>query len=280
MTESAAATTDSTTAAMAPGAEAAFAGRHAVVTGGGRGIGAAIAGRLAAGGARLTLMGRTEAVLAERQAELAEAFGVEVGRQRVDVSDDGWVARAFEAAAAQLGEPDILVNNAGLAASAPLAKTDLGLWNALISVNLTGAYLCTRRALPAMRQAGWGRVVNVASTAGLVGYRYTAAYSASKHGLVGFTRALALDLARTGVTVNAVCPGFADTDVSREAVDNIVAKTGRTAEEALVELVKNNPQGRLIRPEEVADAVAWLCLPASAAITGQAIVVAGGEVMS
>ena len=149
----------------------------------------------------------------------------------------------------------------------------------MLDVNLTGAYHCMQAALPGMLDAGWGRVVNVASTAGLTGYRYVAAYCAAKHGLVGLTRALALEVATRGVTVNAVCPGFTDTDIVADAVANIVRKTGRTADQARAELAAGNPQGRLVRPDEVAHAVAWLCMPGAAALNGQAIAVAGGEVM-
>lgn len=274
------ATTSAATETAASAREAPLAGRHAMVTGAGRGIGAAIAGRLAELGARLTLMGRTEETLRDQGAEIAAAHGADVAHQVVDVSDQGAVARAFAGAADELGAAAVLVNNAGVASAAPFAKTDLAMWERTFAVNLTGAYLCSQRALPGMREAGWGRIVNVASTAGLTGYRYTTAYCASKHGLIGLTRALALELARTGVTVNAVCPGFTDTDIVRDAIENITEKTGRTEEEALAELTAGNPQGRLIRPEEVAEVVGWLCLPSAAAITGQAIPVAGGEVMA
>jgi NAD(P)-dependent dehydrogenase (short-subunit alcohol dehydrogenase family) len=177
------------------------------------------------------------------------------------------------------GEPSILVNNAGVARSAPFHRADDAQWREAIDVNLMGAVHCTRAALPAMVKAGSGRIVNVASTAGLKGYAYVAAYCAAKHALVGLTRSLALETATTGVTVNAVCPGYTETDILAETVDNIVAKTGRTAEAARAELAAANPMRRFVDPAEVADAVAWLCLPSSAAITGQAIAVAGGEVM-
>jgi NAD(P)-dependent dehydrogenase (short-subunit alcohol dehydrogenase family) len=191
------------------------------------------------------------------------------------VTDADGVAAAF----ARAGAVDILVNNAGQAASAPFGRTDAALWQRMLDVNLTGAYHCTQAALPGMLDAGWGRVVNVASTAGLTGYRYVAAYCAAKHGLVGLTRALALEVASRGVTVNAVCPGFTDTDIVADAVANIVRKTGRTAIEARAQLAAANPQGRLVQPDEVAHAVAWLCMPGAAALNGQAIAVAGGEVM-
>jgi NAD(P)-dependent dehydrogenase (short-subunit alcohol dehydrogenase family) len=196
-----------------------------------------------------------------------------------DVTDPQSVKNAFEAARERFGEITILVNNAGQAASAPFLKTDPALWRKMMAVNLDGTFHCAQAALAGMLAAGWGRIINVASTAGLTGYGYVTAYCAAKHGVVGLTRALAVEVATKGVTVNAVCPGFTDTDIVKEAVANIVAKTGRTAEQAQTELASRNPQKRLVRPEEVANAVAWLCLPGSEAITGQAIAVAGGELM-
>jgi anthraniloyl-CoA monooxygenase len=188
------------------------------------------------------------------------------------------VEEAF-AGLARDGRPvAILVNNAGVAQSAKLAATDDALWQRMIATNLTGTFLCTRAALPLLLAAPAGRVVNVASTAGLVGYPYVAAYCAAKHGVVGLTRALALELARTSVTVNAVCPGYTDTGLVDEAIGNIVRSTGRSAAAARAALVGRNPQQRLVTPDEVASAVAWLCLPESQSVTGQAIAVAGGEV--
>ena len=248
-----------------------LAGKHAVVTGASRGIGLAIARALQAQGARVTLIARDAAALEAAAARLGGA----TGWQAIDVADAAGVAAAFAGA----GRVDILVNNAGQAASAPFMKTDEALWQRMLEVNMSGAYHCIQAALPGMLDAGWGRIVNVASTAGLTGYRYVAAYCAAKHGLVGLTRALALELAAKGVTVNAVCPGYTETDIVQEAVANIVRKTGRTEEQARAELAAGNPQGRLVRPEEVAHAVAMLCLPAAAAMNGQAIAVAGGEVM-
>jgi NAD(P)-dependent dehydrogenase (short-subunit alcohol dehydrogenase family) len=195
------------------------------------------------------------------------------------VTDEASVKAAFAAVRERSARVDILINNAGQAGSAPLAKTDLALWHRLLAVNLTGTFLCTREVLAEMTGRGAGRIVNVASSAGLVGYGYVSAYCAAKHGVVGFTRAVALECAKTGVTVNAVCPGYTETDIVGEALANIVAKTGKTEAEARAALVAHNPQGRMVRPEEVAGAVLWLCLPASASITGQAIAVAGGEVM-
>ncbi|HTD63045.1 MAG TPA: SDR family NAD(P)-dependent oxidoreductase [Gemmatimonadaceae bacterium] len=229
-------------------------GKHAVVTGGNRGIGAAIVRALQEHGARVTV----------------------VHRATVDVADGGAVARAFAA----MGRVDILVNNAGQAASAPFVKTDHELWRRMLSVNLDGTYYCMQAVLPGMREAGWGRIVNIASTAGLVGYRYVSAYCAAKHAVVGLTRAVALEVATVGITVNAVCPGYTETDMASDAIAKIAERTKRTREEARAELEAHNPQHRLVRPEEVANAVAWLCLPGSEAITGQTIAVAGGEVMT
>jgi NAD(P)-dependent dehydrogenase (short-subunit alcohol dehydrogenase family) len=250
----------------------ALRGKHAVVTGASRGIGLAVAQRLLAQGARVTLMARDAAAL---EAAAAGIGGGGVAWQTVDVTDPASVAEAF----ARAGAADILVNNAGQAASSPFMRTDAELWQRMLDVNLTGAYHCIQAALPGMLDAGWGRIVNVASTAGLTGYRYVAAYCAAKHGLVGLTRALALELATKGITVNAVCPGYTETDIVQEAVANIVRKTGRSAEQARAELAAGNPQGRLVQPDEVAHAVAMLCMPAAAAMNGQAIAVAGGEVM-
>jgi 3-hydroxybutyrate dehydrogenase len=253
--------------------DAALKGRHAVVTGGGRGIGAAIAIALAGQGAILTLMGRDRARLESRAQSLA-AQAVPV-----DVADAESVRAAFSRATAAAGPVHILINNAGVAASAPFARTDPALWTRMLAVNLTGTYLCCRQVIAGMLEHGYGRIVNVASTAGLTGYAYVTAYCAAKHGVIGLTRALALETARSNITVNAVCPGYTDTDTVSDAVGNIVRKTGKTEAEARGALVSGNPQQRLVRPEEVANAALWLCLPGADAITGQAIAVAGGEVL-
>ncbi len=253
--------------------------RHAAVTGATRGIGAAIAENLARLGAEVTLMGRDEQALAEREAEINGRYGNRAIAARVDVTDQASVESAFAIAREKKGDVAILVNCAGMSGSAPFHRMEMEHWQEMIDTNLTGTFRCARQVFPAMRKAGWGRIVNVASTAGLIGYGYIAAYAASKHGVIGLTRALALEAAKSGVTVNAVCPGYTDTDMVRRAIANIVATTGRTEEEALGELTVYNPQGRLVQPREVAEAVAWLCLSSSASVTGQSIVVAGGEVM-
>ncbi len=251
-----------------------LAGRHALVTGGGRGIGAAIAAALAGAGARLTLLARN--------ADELGATAIAIGRTTVtvtaDVTDPAQVKRAFAEAREAAGPIDILVNNAGLAKSRPLAKTDEAFWRAILEVNLTGAYHCTQAALPAMLAANWGRIISVASTAGLRGYAYCTAYCAAKHGLVGFTRALALEVARTGITVNAVCPGYTDTGIVRDAVRAISEKTARSESEARESLISFNPQQRLVQPAEVASAVLWLCSPGSESMNGQSLAIAGGEV--
>jgi len=253
-----------------------LSGKHALVTGGSRGIGAAVVEMLLTHGARVTSVSRGGA---QRKESVTSGSRDAVHHVSADVTDPESVKKAFDSARGRFGEIAILVNNAGQAASAPFLKTDPALWRRMIAVNLDGTFHCTQAVLAGMLAAGWGRIINIASTAGVTGYGYVTAYCAAKHGVVGLTRALAIEVATKGVTVNAVCPGFTDTDIVREAVANIVAKTGRTAEQAQAELASRNPQKRLVRPEEVANAVAWLCLPGSEAITGQAIAVAGGELM-
>jgi NAD(P)-dependent dehydrogenase (short-subunit alcohol dehydrogenase family) len=256
-----------------------LAGQHALITGATRGIGAAIAETLGALGANLTLIGRDREMLDERAGQIAATNGVNVHVETADVSDQAAIYHAFESSVAAIGPVSILVNNAGSGKSAPFHKMERELWDSMIAVNLTGTFICTQAALPAMLDAGNGRIINVASTAGLIGYGYVSAYCAAKHAVVGLTRSLALETAKKGVTVNAVCPGYTESDLVRETVDNIVAKTGRSVEDATAELAASNPQGRLVQPWEVAETVAWLALPASASITGQSIPIAGGEVM-
>lgn len=252
-------------------------GEHAVVTGAGRGIGAAIARALASQGANVSLLGRTRDSLDQLAAELNTTTTTCVAV--ADVTDGSAVQAAFARVREQFGPVTILVNNAGQARSAPLLSGDDSLWDEMLAVNLGGVYRCIRCALPDMVQAGRGRIVNIASVAGLTGYAYVTAYCAAKHGVIGLTRSLAMELARKNITVNAVCPGYSDTDMVRDAVANIQAKTGRDEAAARAALTSHNPQGRLITPEEVAQTVLWLCGASAGSITGQSIAVAGGEVM-
>ena len=256
------------------------AARHALITGAGSGIGRAIALALAKSGHAVSLAGRRAAPLEDVAREIAAGGGKSVVIDGFDVTDAATIASGCAKAIAASGEVAVLVNCAGEAPSAPFERTDAALWGRVIGINLTGTFLVTQALLPSIRKAGKGRIVNVASTAGLTGYAYVSAYCASKHGVVGLTRALALELARTDVTVNAVCAGFTDTPLLDGAVDTIVGKTGRTADEARANLARANPQGRPVTPQEVADAVLWLVSEGAGAITGQAIAVAGGEVMA
>ncbi len=262
---------------MSADATGRLAGRHALVTGASRGIGYAIAGALLAEGARVAMLGRDMA----RVSDAARALGAadRVLPLAADVTDSAGLAAAFAAARRRFGPVQILINNAGEAASAPFAKTDEQLWQRMLGINLTGVYACIREALPDMLEMRAGRIVNVASTAGLRGYRYSAAYVAAKHGVVGLTRALALELADRAITVNAVCPGYTETDLIRGAVANITSRTGRTEAQAREALLAGNPQHRMIQPAEVAHAVVWLCAPGTESVTGQSLAIAGGEVM-
>jgi NAD(P)-dependent dehydrogenase (short-subunit alcohol dehydrogenase family) len=253
-------------------------GRHALVTGGGRGIGASIVRSLASHGARVSLLGRTASTLESLAAELQSA-GAQTFCAPADVAKRESLEAAFSAARRMFGPIEILINNAGQAISAPIAKRDDALWERLLAVNLSGTYFGIQAALPDMLQGGFGRIVNIASTAGLTGYPYVAAYCAAKHGVIGLTRAVAREVATRNITINAVCPGYTDTDLTHEAAARISAVTGRKVEDALQAITKSNPQGRLIRPDEVANAVAWLCLPGGESVTGQSIVIAGGELM-
>lgn len=246
---------------------------HVLITGGGSGIGLAIARAFSAAGARVSITGRGEARLKQATGELKGAqFAM------MDVTDETSVKRAVGKLTKKFGPVSILVNNAGAAASAPLAKMNMDLWQGMLGVNLTGAYLTARAVVVGMQERNQGRIINIASTAGLKGVAYTSAYCAAKHGVIGLTRALAIELARNSITVNAVCPGFTRTAMVDQAVENIVKKTSLDETQALAELVKHNPGGRLIEPEEVADVVMYLASDDAAMVTGQAITVAGGEV--
>lgn len=247
--------------------------RHAFITGGGSGIGLATARALAATGARLTLVGRSIDKVRAAADGFEDAHAV-----ACDVADEASVNAAFAAARDRYGSVDILINNAGIAPSAPLKDTTLSLWNSVLTTNLTGAFLCARAALPDMFDARWGRIVNVGSVCSLKGYAYVSAYVASKHGLLGFTRALAHETARKGVTVNCVCPGYVDTPIITESVERITSKTTLSDTEAHQSLIQFNPQGRIITPEEVAVAIAYLCSDGAAATNGAALPITGGEI--
>ena len=241
-------------------------GRLVVVTGGTRGIGRAVAEAFAALGDRVVALARTT----------GREPGDAIEARQCDVSDEAAVTRCFD----DLGAVDVLVNNAGVAESAPLDRTTLASWEQHLAVNATGAFLTTRAVLPGMRERGSGSIVTVASTAGRVGSRYTTAYTASKHAAVGLMRATAAELAGSGVTANAVCPTFVDTDMTRESAERIAERTGRTPEQSLGALEAASPLGRLLRPDEVAAAVVWLASPQAASVNGQAIVLDGGGIQA
>jgi NAD(P)-dependent dehydrogenase (short-subunit alcohol dehydrogenase family) len=252
--------------------------RIALITGGGRGIGRAIGLEFAREGARV--------VLAARTAQQVEDTAAEIGKDGnvlpvvCDVSDVESVELMFARISVKFGRgPDILVNNAGIAESATLAKTENELWHRHLAINLSGTFYCMRAAVPAMIERGWGRVINIASIAGKTGAPYIAAYSASKHGVLGLTRSIALEVATKGVTVNAICPGYVDTDMTTRGIENVTAKTGRTADQALEAIKKMSPQNRLVTVDEVAAVALLLASEEGRGITGQAINVDGGTVL-
>ncbi len=242
--------------------------RKALVTGGSRGIGRAIARALAGQGYEVTIMGRSEKALAQ-----ALADGAARKTLAVDVTDEVGLHQAVM----ESGPYHVLINNAGAAESAPLGATDLALIRRMMAVNVESAFTASRAAVPGMMKLGFGRIVNVASIAGLKGYAYVSAYCAAKHAVIGMTKALAAELVKTSITVNVLCPGYTDTDLIANAADAIAKKTGREASEAIDHFARTNPSGRLITPEEVANAALWLCTGGASAVTGQAITIAGGD---
>lgn len=250
----------------------------AAVTGGGRGIGLACAQELASRGAVVAILGRNEERLKLAEETLVKSFGKRFFATQIDVADPGSVADAFSRVKSKVGAIQILVNNAGVGVSSPFQKLSLDSWNQILEINLTGTFLCTHEVLPSMMDAKFGRIVNMSSTAGVKGYKYVTAYTAAKHGIVGLTRSLALEVASSGITVNAVCPGFTETDLLSESVAKAASKTGRKVDEIRKEFLSSNPQGHFIKPEDVASTVAWLCEAEQGSINGQAIVISGGEV--
>lgn len=246
--------------------------RHALVTGAGTGIGAEITRHLHAAGHRVTLVGRRP----EPLQQLADTLGDSSQIVSADVTDPDNLKTAFATAEARFNTVEILVNCAGMAPTAPFHRIAFDDWQRTMDVNVNGVFHCTQLALAGMRDAGWGRIINIASVASLRGFPYVAGYCASKHAVLGMTRALALEVATQGITVNAVCPGYVDTDIVRDAIAGIVAKTGRTEAEAMKHFTESNPQERLIEAAEVATAVSWLCSDGAASVTGQAIAIDGG----
>jgi len=251
-------------------------GRGAVVTGGGRGIGRAVARALAEEGAAVVVSARSTKEIEAVAAELVAA-GHAAHAVTCDVADEASVKTLAEAAAKLLGTVDVLVNNAGIALSNPVKRLPLEEWNRIMAINATGTFLCTRAFIQGMIDRGWGRVINVASVAGLRGGRYIAAYSASKHAQIGFTRALAAEVADQGITVNAICPGYVDTPMTEYSVSRMVEKAGISEEDALEHILALSPQHRLIRPEEIAHVAVMLCGKNGEGISGQAIAIDGGQ---
>ncbi len=254
-------------------------GKSAVVTGGGRGIGRAVALALADAGVSVVVAARTEPQVQRVAADISAA-GHRAWSVACDVSDPASVTALAQQATEYLGQIDILINNAGVASSAPVQKLTLDEWNRMLAVNATGPFLCAQAFVPGMVERRWGRIVNVASVAALTGAKYIAAYAASKHAVLGFTRCLAAEVAQHGVTVNAICPGYVDTDMTTESIERITSKTGMSRDSALASILETSPQGRLIEPEEVAHLVVSLCAADARGVNGQAIVVDGGELLA
>ncbi len=250
---------------------------HAIVTGASRGIGEATAERLAVLGADVTLVARTASTLEQNCTDLTERYDGSYVAAPADVTDREAVAEAFAEAREALGPVDVLVNNVGSAESAPFASMEPATWQRMIELNLDTVYYCTREVLPEMLEAGDGRVVNNASTSGLNGYKYVSAYSAAKHGVVGLTKAVAKEVAGSGVTVNAVCPGYTDTAMVDEGAAEAAAGTDKSPDEMKEAFKRMNPQDRFVEPEEVASTIGWLCEPAQRSINGAAIPIDGGE---
>jgi NAD(P)-dependent dehydrogenase (short-subunit alcohol dehydrogenase family) len=246
--------------------------RHALVTGAGTGIGEAVSRQLHTDGYRVSLVGRRPEPLAALSASLGENAYAITG----DVTDRSSISSAFTSARERFGSIEILVNSAGMAPTAPFHRVDFADWQRTMDVNVNGVFHCSQIALEDMLGAGWGRIINIASVASLRGFPYVSGYCASKHAVLGMTRALALEVATQGVTVNAICPGYVDTDIVRAAISEIVAKTGRTEEDAMRHFTESNPQGRLVEASEVASAVSWLCSDGAASVTGQAVAIDGG----
>lgn len=254
-------------------------GRTALVTGASRGIGEAVARRLAEAGAAVLLVARGRRAVENAAARL-ESDGHRASAASCDVTDAGAITELAALVRARLGHVDVLVNSAGIASSAPVQRQSLEEWQRLMAVNATGTFLCTQAVLPGMLERAWGRIINVASVAGLAGAKYIAAYTASKHAVVGFTRALAAEVAGTGVTANAVCPGYVDTELTTATIEGIVARTGKAPDQALAAILATTGQHRLIQPNEVAHAVLCLCHVEAQAINGQTLVVDGGALLS
>jgi NAD(P)-dependent dehydrogenase (short-subunit alcohol dehydrogenase family) len=246
--------------------------RHVLVTGAGTGIGEAVSRQLHTDGYRVSLVGRRPEPLAALSASLGENAYAITG----DVTDRSSISSAFTSARERFGSIEILVNSAGMAPTAPFHRVDFADWQRTMDVNVNGVFHCSQIALEDMLGAGWGRIINIASVASLRGFPYVSGYCASKHAVLGMTRALALEVAMQGVTVNAICPGYVDTDIVRAAISEIVAKTGRTEEDAMRHFTESNPQRRLVEASEVASAVSWLCSDGAASVTGQAVAIDGG----